>query len=179
MIEELPMGLRLFKRDVHGDKRGIFQRLFSPDDFPVFGNFDVRQVNHTRTAYRGSARGLHAQAGNSAETKIVTCLSGAVFDVAVDIRFGSPTYSHWHAVELRADTGDSFVIPPGFAHGFQVLEAESELLYVHDRPYDPANEIRVSLSDPYIGVLWPLPLGELSLLDAAAPNLQVADEGFQ
>lgn len=178
-LETLPMGLALVRRSVHADTRGIFERLFSPDELTAWSDFTVRQVNHTRTSLVGAARGLHAQSGATPETKIVTCIRGSVFDVAVDIRPDSPTCGQWHGVELSADSGTSFVIPPGFAHGFQVLEENSELLYVHNAPYDRPSEVRLSLLDPDVQISWPLAIGDISDADRTAPDLSEAVETYR
>src|SRR5262249_11846320 len=118
------------------DARGVFTRLFCADDLSnVLGDRRIVQVNRSQTKSVGAVRGLHYQRPPYAEMKFVTCLFGRVWDVAVDIRAGSPTFLRWHAEELIGGSSRMMVIPEGCAHGFQVLEANSELLYFHTASY--------------------------------------------
>ena len=135
----------------------------------------VAQVNHSLTRKRGAVRGLHFQHPPHAEDKYVSCLRGAVYDVAVDLRRGSPTFLRWHAQTLSAENGCSLLIPQGFAHGFQALKPESELIYLHSRAYAPEAEGGLHAADPRLAVEWPLPVGDLSARDAHHPLL---DAGF-
>ncbi|WP_072397521.1 dTDP-4-dehydrorhamnose 3,5-epimerase family protein [Hyphomicrobium sp. CS1GBMeth3] len=159
------------------DSRGCLERLYCADEMKaLLGSRQIAQINHTLTLRQGTVRGLHFQHPPHAETKIITCLRGAVFDVAVDLRASSPTYLRWHGEVLRADNGAALVIPEGFAHGFQTLEPDCEMLYLHTAPYVPAAEGGLSAEDPAIGIRWPAPITELSERDRALPN--VAD-GFK
>ena len=108
---------------------------------------------------------MHFQCGRAAEMKLVRCLRGRVLDVAVDLRAGSPTFLQWVAVELAAETAEMVVIPEGFAHGFQVLEPNSELLYLHTQFYAADSEGGVRHDDPRLGIVWPLPVTDLSARD--------------
>ena len=119
----------------------------------------------------GAVRGLHFQLAPHAEMKLVRCLKGRVWDVAVDLRAGSPTFLQWHAETLSPDTMRMIVIPEGFAHGFQVLEPDSELLYLHTAAYNADAERAVRYDDPRLGIRWPLPVTQTSLRDAAHPPL--------
>lgn len=169
-------GLWLVTRRRRSDPRGYFSRFFCAGEMTELGwTRPVAQINHTRTERVGAVRGLHFQHPPHDEDKFVSCLSGAVFDVAVDLRHGSPTFLRWHGEVLSADNGRSLLIPRGFAHGFQVLEAGSELIYLHSAPFEAAAEGAVHAQDARVAVSWPLPVSELSARDAAHPPLA---EGF-
>ncbi len=175
----LPLaGLFSLQHRVHEDERGRFARLFCQGSLAAYGQaFHVRQINHSRTAQRGTVRGLHFQYPPQAETKLITCLRGAVWDVAVDIRQGSPTFLHWHAERLEAGDGRSLLLPPGFAHGFQTLSDDAELLYLHSADYAPGHEGGLSPNDPRLAIAWPLPINNLSARDAAHPLLGDSFQG--
>ncbi|WP_191833280.1 dTDP-4-dehydrorhamnose 3,5-epimerase [Pseudomonas fluorescens] len=169
-------GLSLIQQKVFHDHRGRFARLFCQTRLDVQGRaFNVRQINHSRTLGKGSVRGLHYQQAGYAEAKLITCIRGAVWDVAVDVRPDSPTFLQWHAEELVADDGRSLLIPAGFAHGFQVLSDEAEVLYLSDADYAPGHEAGLFVSDPRLAITWPLPVCNLSAKDASHPLL---DAGF-
>ncbi len=121
---------------------------------------------------------MHFQRPPHAETKIVRCLQGAVFDVIVDLRQGSDTFLQWHGEILSPDRGCALFIPEGFAHGFQVLEEESLLLYMHSEFYTPSSEGGVRFSDPAIGIEWPLPLSDISERDTSYPLINDQFEGI-
>lgn len=158
------------------DHRGSFARLFCDDALrDVLGDRRIVQVNHSCTHAVGAVRGLHFQRPPQAEMKFVRCLRGRVWDVAVDLRAGSPTFLQWHAEELTPDNARMLVVPEGCAHGFQALEADSELLYLHTAFYTPAAEGGVAHDDPRLGIRWPLPVTELSERDRGHPAL---DAGF-
>jgi dTDP-4-dehydrorhamnose 3,5-epimerase len=131
------------------------------------------------TLRRGTVRGLHFQRPPHAEAKLVTCLHGQVFDVAVDLRAGSPTFLQWHAEELTESNGRSLLIPEGFAHGFQTLSEHCELLYVHSATFVPSSEGGINAHDNAIGVDWPLPIAELSERDASHPLLDAEFGGLK
>lgn len=148
------------------DHRGAFTRLYCEDELAeVVCARRMVQMNHSRTTAVGAVRGLHYQRAPYAEMKLVRCLKGRVWDVAVDLREGSPTLLQWHAEELTPDNGRMLVIPEGCAHGFQVLAADSEMLYLHCAPYTPAAEGGVRHDDPRLGIPWPLPPIDLSARD--------------
>ncbi|MCD9572468.1 dTDP-4-dehydrorhamnose 3,5-epimerase [Pseudomonas protegens] len=173
-------GLYLVQQKVFSDERGRFARLFCQTRLTLEGrSFDIRQVNHSRTSERGSVRGLHFQQAGFAEAKLITCLRGAIWDVAVDLRPESPTFLQWHAEELRADDGRSLLIPRGFAHGFQALEDDSEVLYFTDADYAPEHEAGLSVSDPALAINWPLAVRNLSAKDACHPLLNAQFPGVR
>jgi dTDP-4-dehydrorhamnose 3,5-epimerase len=150
------------------DHRGAFLNAFRAQD-PSFaeawGNRPISQVNISRTEVVGTVRGLHLQAQPHSEFKLVRCLRGWVWDVAVDLRPGSATYGRWRAVELSPDAANALLIPEGCAHGFQVLEPGSELLYLHSGGWVPEAETGVRFDDPQLAIAWPLPPTGLSERD--------------
>ncbi|NWA04456.1 dTDP-4-dehydrorhamnose 3,5-epimerase family protein [Pseudomonas gingeri] len=159
-------GALVVETQPYQDHRGAFSRLFCERNLAqALGGHHVAQINHSRTNVIGAVRGLHFQYAPHAEMKMVRCLKGRVWDVVVDLRAGSPTFLQWHAEELSPQTGCMLVIPQGCAHGFQVLEAESELLYLHTAFYEPAAEGAVRYDDPRLGVTWPLAVTDLSERD--------------
>ncbi|OIN53511.1 dTDP-4-dehydrorhamnose 3,5-epimerase [Pseudomonas costantinii] len=148
------------------DHRGAFSRLFCERELSqVIGPQGIVQINHSRTTTRGAVRGLHFQHAPHAEMKLVRCLKGRVWDVVVDLRANSETFLKWHAEELSPENGRMLVIPQGCAHGFQVLETESELLYLHTAFYEPGAEGAVRHDDPRLAIIWPLPVTDLSERD--------------
>jgi len=152
------------------DHRGAFARLFCQQELAeVIDHRHIVQVNHSRTTTVGAVRGLHYQHPPAAEMKLITCIKGRVWDVALDLRTGSSTYLQWVAQELSADKPLLWVIPEGCAHGFQVLEANSELLYLHTAFYQPEHEGGVRYNDPAIAINWPLPVADISQRDQNHP----------
>jgi dTDP-4-dehydrorhamnose 3,5-epimerase len=163
-------GLQEVVRNPLGDSRGSLCRLFCEDAFLAAGvNSPINQINHTLTQKMGTVRGFHFQYPPAAEHKIVMCIRGKAFDVAVDLRAESQTFLRWHGVELSADNGCALSIPKGFAHGFQTQSTDCELLYFHNAPYAPEYEGCFHAEDPQIGVTWPLPVDEMSDKDVANP----------
>ncbi|WP_307616828.1 dTDP-4-dehydrorhamnose 3,5-epimerase [Variovorax boronicumulans] len=163
-------GLKLIQRHKLEDSRGFFSRFFCAEELACAGfSQPVAQMNHTLTHRRGSVRGLHFQYPPHAEDKLVSCLRGKVFDVAVDLRRDSPTFLAWHAEELSAENARSLFIPKGFAHGFQTLADDTELLYLHTTPYVQGAEGGLNPADPALAIAWPLAFADLSARDAAHP----------
>ena len=164
----------------HRDERGSLTRLFCADAFAVaFPDLRFVQVNHSLTRRRGTIRGLHFQRPPAAEWKLIRCLRGRVFDVAVDLREGSPTFGRWHAVLLSEDNQREILIPPGCAHGFQSLADDAELLYQHSQPYTPGCEDGVRHDDPRFGIAWPEPAAGLSPRDQGFRRFDAAFEGVR
>ncbi|MDQ3228886.1 MAG: dTDP-4-dehydrorhamnose 3,5-epimerase [Pseudomonadota bacterium] len=152
------------------DARGAFARLYCDNELAsVLGDRRIVQINHSRTHAAGAVRGLHYQRAPHAEMKLVRCIHGRVWDVAVDLRAGSSTFRQWHAEELTPGNTRMLVVPEGCAHGFQVLEADSELLYLHTARYLPDAEGGVRWDDPDLGIAWPLPVTDLSERDTRHP----------
>ena len=157
------------------DHRGVFQNAFRAQA-PVFaeawGDRAIAQVNLSRTEAVAAVRGLHLQAAPHSEAKLVRCLRGRVWDVAVDLRPESSSYGQWYGLELSPERGNALMIPEGCAHGFQVLEPGSELLYLHSGAWVPEAETGVRYDDPQLAISWPLlPLG-LSERDLALQLLE-------
>lgn len=154
------------------DERGAFARLFCQQELStIIGNRRIVQINHSYTQAIGAVRGLHFQRAPHAEMKLVKCLRGKVWDVAVDLRSNSYTYKQWYAQQLSPQNGYMMVIPEGFAHGFQVLEEGSELLYLHTAFYNPEFEDGVRYDDPELGVTWPLTVTDISRRDGSQPYM--------
>lgn len=172
-------GLRILQRKPRGDHRGYLDRLFCMEELQeVLAGRRIEQVNHTLTRSRGTVRGLHFQHPPLAEMKFVHCLRGEVFDVAVDLRRGSPTFLCWHAEALSEGSHKTFVIPEGFAHGFQALTDECEMLYFHTAAYRQEAEGGLHPQDPRLAIAWPLPVAGLSPRDAAHAFIDTHFEGL-
>lgn len=173
-------GLTLLQRLPITDARGFFERVFCTEDYANLGLAQrVTQINHTKTLRRGAARGLHFQLAPHAEAKLVSCMRGEVFDVAVDIRAGSPTFLQWHGQILSESNHCSLYIPPGFAHGFQCLTDDCQLLYLHSEAFAAGSEGAINLLDPRLAIAWPDPIVERSDRDAAHPMLDDTFEGLR
>lgn len=152
------------------DDRGFFARSFCTEEFARHGLFTgIAQMNTSYTARKGSIRGLHFQRPPAAEDKVVRVLRGAIFDVAVDCRGGSATYGKWIAEELSAENHAALYIPKGFAHGFQTLTDEVEMIYLHSAAFAPGHGGGIRFDDPKIGVDWPLSPTVISPKDRALP----------
>lgn len=149
-------GTCVIELDRQEDDRGWFARTFDVDAFAAHGlEPQILQCNASFSARRDTLRGMHYQAPPHGETKLVRCVSGAIFDVAVDLRRDSPTFCDWHAVELTAENGRAFYIPDGCAHGFQTLAADSEVHYLMGHRYVPEAARGVRWDDPAFGIEWP------------------------
>jgi dTDP-4-dehydrorhamnose 3,5-epimerase len=161
----------LIKPQRFEDARGFFQETYKQSDFAAYGiSKTFVQENYSRSS-RGVLRGLHFQVAPKAQGKLVMACSGRIFDVAVDIRQGSPTYRKWVGVELSADNGCMLFIPPGFAHGFCVLGEEAGVVYKVTAEYAPEYDRGIAWNDPEIGVQWPITDPLLSSKDADLPFL--------
>jgi dTDP-4-dehydrorhamnose 3,5-epimerase len=165
-------GLTCVDRQRIGDSRGFLSRLFCGSEFAAIGwSRPIAQINHTLTARKGTVRGMHFQNPPHTEMKLVSCVRGEVFDVAIDLRSSSPTFLQWHGAVLSAENGRALLIPEGFAHGFQALSDDVELIYCHSQHYHPDAEGGVNPRDPAIAIQWPLPIAETSARDAAFAHL--------
>jgi dTDP-4-dehydrorhamnose 3,5-epimerase len=163
-------GLMVVDTDAFVDDRGAFRRCFCDEELATFlGQRNIRQINHSITTARGAVRGMHFQRPPFGEMKFVRCLRGTVFDVAIDLRNESKTFLQWFGVELSAANAKMLVIPERFAHGFQTLEGDSELLYLHTQVYKPGNEGGLRFDDPRVAINWPLPPTDLSQRDQNHP----------
>ena len=166
-LTDLPLsGLKLLQRHSLSDSRGFFSRFFCAEELADAGwNRPIAQINHTLTHHAGSVRGLHFQRPPHGEVKIVSCLKGEIFDVAVDLRANSATFLHWHAEILSDKNFKSLLIPEGFAHGFQTMTDDCELIYLHSEPFHSESEGAVNIADPRIAIKWPLEISEISERD--------------
>ena len=154
------------------DSRGAFLNAFRAHEqtfLQTWGCRHIAQVNLSRTEAVGAIRGLPYQAHPHSEAKLVRCLKGRVWDVAVDLRLDSATQGSWHAVELTPESGNALLVPEGCAHGFQVMERGSELLYLHSGSWVKEAEKGVRWDDPYLSIGWPLAITELSDRDRCLP----------
>jgi dTDP-4-dehydrorhamnose 3,5-epimerase len=168
----------LIEPKVFQDERGFFMEVYKTSDFAQFGIKDnFVQDNHSCSA-RGTLRGLHYQKHPMAQAKLVRCVRGAIFDVAVDIRKGSPTYGKWVGVILSATNKKMLYVPVGFAHGFLALEDESEVIYKVSNLYSPEHEAGIIWNDPEIDIKWPWDNPILSERDKTWPPLKEADNNF-
>lgn len=166
-IQNLPLfGVCKIVREFRGDDRGFLSRLYCERELAAAGwEGEVSQINHTFTAQKGTVRGLHFQHPPFAEKKLVTSLRGDIWDVVVDIRQESPTFLQWHGEKISAEHGEAILIPEGFAHGFQTLTDDVELLYLHSVLYEPSSEDGLNPDDPKLKIDWPLPRINLSERD--------------
>ncbi len=170
-------GLTLVQRKRIEDHRGFLSRFYCVEECRDAGmNKPISQVNHTLTRNKGVVRGMHFQHPPYAEVKLVSCLHGEVFDVAVDLRRDSPTFLHWHGAILSAQNGQSLLIPEGFAHGFQTLTEDCELIYLHTAAYCPEAEGALNAADPRLGIKWPLATTEISERDR---NHKLIEQDFK
>jgi dTDP-4-dehydrorhamnose 3,5-epimerase len=180
-ITALPLvGLKLIEHQRIGDNRGFLSRLFCADELVDAGwHKPIAQINHTFTAKRGTVRGMHYQRPPHAEMKLVTCIQGEVWDVAVDLRAGSPTFLQWHAETLSADNRRALLIPEGFAHGIQTLSDDVILLYCHKAAHNPDSESALNARDPRLAIKWTIPITILSSQDASHPLIDIQFEGVK
>lgn len=159
----------------HGDDRGYFCETYKKPQFDAFG-LDITFVQDNESLSRevGVVRGLHFQSPPMAQAKLVRAVRGAIFDVAVDIRKGSPSYGRWVAATLTAEKGEQLLVPHGFAHGFCTLEPDTIVAYKVDAPYSPPHDAGIRWDDPDLAIDWPLAAGAaiLSGKDRAAPLLR-------
>lgn len=172
-------GLMIAESDVFADARGSFQRLYCQPSQAAQGlpAKPVVQINRSITAQKGTVRGMHFQHPPAMEQKTVRCLHGRILDVAVDLRAQSPTFLQHEAIELDAKSGRALVIPEGFAHGFQTLEDDCELLYLHTAAYSKPHEAGLRHDDPALGIRWPLAVTVLSERDQSYPLIDAAFKG--
>jgi dTDP-4-dehydrorhamnose 3,5-epimerase len=177
-ISQTPIdGLAVVDTNSHSDHRGSLMRLYCQEELrEIIGKRQIVQINQSCTRSVGAVRGLHYQRGQYAEMKLVRCLKGKVWDVAVDLRAGSPTFLKWHAQELSPDNTKMMVIPEGCAHGFQTLTDNCELIYLHTTAYHPEAEGALNVADPRLGIDWPLPIDDLSDRDR---DHALIDENYQ
>lgn len=161
------------------DSRGWFARTYCKDEFKQIGHSkEWVQLNHSVTYKTGSIRGMHYQVQPYSEIKMVRCIAGAVYDVIIDLREGSSTFLNWFGTELSAENKNMLFIPEGFAHGFQTLTDNSELIYHHTELYTPGAEAGIKYNEPLVNIQWPLAITEISERDKNHPYLDVHFKGI-
>ncbi|CAG7613322.1 dTDP-4-dehydrorhamnose 3,5-epimerase [Paenibacillus solanacearum] len=180
VIETFLQGVKIIEPDVYGDKRGWFMETYSDKKYKEAGiGFNFVQDNQSFSAIRGTLRGVHYQLHPKPQTKLVRCTRGVIFDVAVDIRQGSPSFGRWVGIELSADNKKQLLIPSGFAHGFITLADNTEVQYKVDEIYSPDLDRGIIWNDRTIGIDWPLEVPPiLSEKDRKAPRLADAENNF-
>ena len=179
-IAPITLNLKFLRSTRINDHRGFFAETYSRRKYSQLGiDVEFMQDNHSLSRDVGTLRGLHYQGPPHAQAKLVRCGRGAIFDVAVDIRKGSPTYGNWEGYKLTAENGDQLYVPVGFAHGFVTLEPDSEIVYKCSDYYAPETEGSVLWNDPDIDIDWPTVSGPiLSDKDATAPLLSDLESPF-
>jgi dTDP-4-dehydrorhamnose 3,5-epimerase len=167
-------GALLFTPQPHVDERGFFCRTFDAEVMRAAGIDPAGFAQDSVSRSAGSVvRGMHVRSG-AGEAKLVRCSYGAIFDVIVDLRPGSPTYRNWESFELRGDEQGSLYVPAGCAHGFQALTDPADVSYRIDRPHDPTEDVSIAFDDPSLAIPWPLPVRLTSAKDRAAGSLDAA-----
>ena len=168
------LGAFLFQPTPHADDRGFFSRTFDSDVARKAGiDPDGFTQDSQSRSVRGVVRGMHIRSG-AGEAKLVRCSYGAIFDVIVDLRAGSPTYRNWESFELRDTEQVSLFVPACCAHGFQALTEPADVSYRIDRPHDPSEDVSIAFNDPELGIPWPLPVAMMSERDLSAGSLEAA-----
>lgn len=180
LIDTILDGVKVIEPAVFGDHRGWFMETYSYSKFKEAGiELNFVQDNQSFSSTKGTLRGLHYQLNPKAQTKLVRCTRGAIFDVAVDIRKGSPNYGKWFGIELTAENKKQLLIPKGFAHGFMTLTEDVEVQYKVDNDYAPECDRGVIWNDPTLGIDWPMDIiPVLSEKDKKAPFLEAAENNF-
>ncbi|MGH3220455.1 MAG: dTDP-4-dehydrorhamnose 3,5-epimerase [Streptosporangiaceae bacterium] len=176
-VDQVPRiaGALLFRPAPHVDERGFFSRTFDAEVMRSAGIDPAFAQDSLSRSRRGVVRGMHVRRG-AGEAKLVRCSYGAIFDVVVDLRPGSPTYRDWESFDLRDDEQVSLYVPAGCAHGFQALTDPADVSYRIDRPHDPSEDVSIAFDDPELAIPWPLPVTTMSRRDQAAPSLADAEK---
>lgn len=166
--------VKIIRPKKHGDARGFFSEVYARRDFAAAGiDLAFVQDNHAFSAAKGTVRGLHFQSPPFAQDKLVRVIRGAIFDVAVDLRTGSPTYGKHVSAVISAEAWNQILVPVGFAHGLMTLEPDTEVLYKVTNHYAPEHDLGLLWNDPALAIAWPLPEAEaiLSAKDGIQPRL--------
>lgn len=172
-------GLILIETSPKRDARGQFVRVFCEEECaPIRAHLHWAQVNLSNTSHKGTIRGMHFQYPPAAEAKLIRCLRGRVFDVAIDLRAGSPSFMRWHGVELSEDGQFQYFIPEGFAHGFQTLTDDVQMMYLHTNSWSREHEGSIRYDDPALGISWPLAVTQISEKDRNLPPLTAQFNGI-
>ncbi|MCL2206465.1 MAG: dTDP-4-dehydrorhamnose 3,5-epimerase [Fibromonadales bacterium] len=165
-------GVFIINSEPFKDDRGFFNRIFCQRELEAIRpGIAIAQINHSMTKTKGTIRGMHFQNSPHAEMKIVRCVKGSIFDVAVDLRKDSPTFLQWHAEVLSAENMKALVVPEGCAHGFQSLEDDVEMIYLHTLFYSKQSEGAIRYNEPKVAIKWPLDSTVISEKDLSYPFL--------
>ncbi|WP_349509474.1 dTDP-4-dehydrorhamnose 3,5-epimerase [Pseudacidobacterium ailaaui] len=181
IFQETPIqGVFVIRPEERCDSRGFFARLFCESEFSAH-RLETRfvQANASLSINKGTLRGMHYQLGAAAEVKLVRCTSGALYDVALDLRPDSSTFGQWFGVELTAANHTMLYIPRGCAHGFITLDANTEVFYLVSSPYSPDQERGIRFNDPRFSIQWPLPVEHISQKDAGNPDFDPVYHGME
>lgn len=180
IIEKTPFeGVYVIGTDAFHDDRGAFARWFCDKELSeLLGQQKIVNVNYSKTVNKGSIRGMHFQYSPYTETKLIRCIRGKILDVIVDVRKGSPTFLKHYSAELSEDNMKMLYVPQGFAHGFQSLEDNSEIMYLVTNYYSSESESGLNPLDPKLGIVWPLPVANMSAKDRGRPYLNEAFDGL-
>jgi dTDP-4-dehydrorhamnose 3,5-epimerase len=172
-------GISIIEFPQHKDIRGTFQKVFSQFVFDGAGHeFFIRQVNYSMNPEVGILRGLHYQASEEPEKKVIHCIQGGIFDVIVDLRKGSPTFMRWESYEMESGQSKIIMIPAGCAHGFQTTKPDTIILYLHTAEYAENKQFGLNALDPKLGIKWPTIPAKRSASDEARPFIQTFWEGL-
>jgi dTDP-4-dehydrorhamnose 3,5-epimerase len=173
-------GAYLIDPEIYKDERGLFYRFFCEKEFKQIGHHKSWvQLNHSFTARKGTVRGMHFQLPPFSEIKMIRCVAGKIWDVIVDVREQSPTFLQWIGIDLSSENRRMLYIPEGFAHGFQALADNCELIYHHSAYYTTGHEGGIRFDDPLINIQWPLSICNLSERDKNHPLLSEKFQGIK
>lgn len=179
-IETPLKGAYIIELEPYQDSRGLFARTFCKKEFQKIGHSkEFVQFNHSVTLQKGTIRGMHYQVPPSSEIKLIRCIRGNVYDVIIDIRYGSSTFLKYHAVELNEANMKMIYVPEGFAHGFQTLENNTQLIYHHTQFYNPEHERGIRYNDPATNIHWPLVPVNLTEKDNNYPLIDYNFKGIK
>ncbi len=171
-------GLLIIEPTVFEDERGFFLESYNQKTYQDAGiELTFVQDNHSKSV-KGTLRGLHFQKGSKAQDKLIRCIAGEIFDVAVDIRKDSPTFGKWFGLHLSAENKKQLLVPKGFAHGFQTMQENCEMLYLHTDSYSPEDEAGLRYDEPRVGIQWPYEVADISDKDNNIPLLTSEFAGF-
>jgi dTDP-4-dehydrorhamnose 3,5-epimerase len=170
-------GAYIIELEPFRDSRGLFARTFCKKEFKKIGHHkEFVQFNHSATTHKGTIRGMHYQVPPGAEIKLIRCVSGSVYDIIIDVRHKSPTFLSYFGVELNEENMKMIYVPEGFAHGFQTLENNAQLIYHHTQFYNPEYERGIRYNDPAVGIEWPLEAVNVTEKDK---NYPLIDNNFK
>lgn len=178
-IETKLQDVKLIETDVFGDHRGFFTESYTKDKFHEVGiDCEFIQDNHSLSTEPGTIRGMHYQLAPKAQTKLLRCTTGVIYDVLVDMRKGSPTYGQWEGYILSEFNHRQLLVPKGFAHGFCTLTKDCNVQYKVDELYSPEHDRGIAFDDPKVGINWPMNASILSEKDQKHPTLENSDNNF-